>query len=600
MKSLYIFVIYSLIFGWMGTAEAAKSLAKLDQEIQSNSEAADLLAGSSENVRQAAMEAAQYPNTLSDLEHRQSQSQDQFQKLISSYPRKTQEEVYEVVRYPNLVADLVDGGQKSKGQIKDLSKSYSKKVQDAAEDLGRNNYELLRGVRDLSGTSDRNFAGSLDGLPASTQSAYRTLMNEPELLKAMGENRNFTVALGEAYRADPSGTRSRIAQLSQSVARQKEEALDDYRNTLQNDPEAREQLQSSAKSFAREYGYDESDPYNYNPPSNSETVVNININPYPYWSGYPYWYASPFWRPYPLWWYTGFWGWGSSFFAWGVPSYYYTNWFYGYPSNFYYYPNLAGCYAGYYNRWRGRPYYYSGFNRAVGNWHNRYGNQISSDMYRNDRYSADRWRQFGQTEDARRRQGGAASFSGQQWKDPQQVRSRSRNSNPSAVSSQQRGSQPTSIQESRSTLRSRDQGKVFSTKPGRSSGDSTGSVSRQRISPSTNANNAGSGNPGRIRDVTPDSSQSRGRSVDSKPDNSRPPTVSSVDSTPSYSGSSRSSSGSGGYSGSRSSGGGSSFGGSSSSGGFSRSSGGFGGGGGGFRGGGGGGGFGGGGGRSRR
>jgi hypothetical protein len=584
MKSLSIFVIFYLILGLYGTAEAAKPLTRLDQEIQNNTDAADTLAGYSENVRQAAMEAAAYPSALWDLESRQSQSQDQFQKLISSYPRKTQEQVYELVRYPNLVADLVDGGQKSKGQIKDLTKSYSKKVQDAAEELGRKNYDLLRSVRDLSGTADRNFANSLSGLPSRTQSAYRTLMNEPELMKALGDNRDFTTALGDAYRSDPNGTRARINELSRTVAAQKAEALDDYRETINNNPEAREELQKSARAFANEYGYDEDD-YNYAPPSNSQTVVNINVNPYPYWSGYPYWYASPFWRPYPLWWYTGFWGWGSGFYAWGLPSYYYTSWFYGYPRNFYYYPNLAGCYAGYYNRWRGRPYYYSGFNRAVGNWQNRYRNQVSSDMWRSDANSANRWRQFGQSEVTRQRQQGAsaASFAGQQ---PQQTRSRRGLDNSGAVNARQTGAS-----DIRASSRSRQQGKVFSTNPGRatSNNNSVGASS--------------SGSP-RVRDVTPDNDQPRSRPALSQRGSSNQISPSansgSGGSSPSYSGGTRSRPAmeSSGFS---SSGGGRSSG-SSIGGGSSRSSGGFGGGGGGggFRGGGGGGGFGGGGGRSRR
>ena len=552
MKTLTIFAFLSLLFGWTGNLEAAKPLARLDQEIKNNSESASVLAGYPENVRQAAMEAAAHPSALWDLEQRQSQSQEAFQRLISSYPRKTQEQVYELVRYPNLVGDLVDGGQKSKGQINDLTKDYSQKVQDAAQDLGRKNYDLLRSVRDLYGSTDQDFANSMKGLPSTTQSAYRTLMNEPELLKELGENRNFTTALGDAYRSDPNGTRAKFDQLNRTVAQQKEEALEDYRETLENNPEAREEAQEAARSFAGEYGYDEDD-YNYAPPSNTQTVVSINVNPYPYWFGYPYWYASPFWRPYPLWWYTGFWGWGSSFYAWGFPSYYYTSWFYGYPGNFYYYPNLAGCYGGFYNRWYGRPYYYSGFNRAVNNY--RYRNQVSSNMFRNDANSANRWRQFGQSEMTRQRQsGGTSSFAGQQRGSSQeQIRSRGRNGNPSAVGA---GSTDQRSSFQRSSMRSRDQGKVFSTQ--RQRGGSSGGVSGQSRSG---------------REIAPKSGQSRGRPVYNQSSGG----VSAKNAaSPSYSsGASRSrpTMDSGGYSGASRSGGSSSFGG--SSGGGSRSSGGF-------------------------
>lgn len=408
MKSFSFFLVIGL---WLLTPSAhalnsnsAKAAnERLEQNLKDNPQAAETLAGSSENLREATLEAAAYPNVLWEMDREQKRSSEQFQRLIAPYPRKTQEKIYNLVRYPTLVEDLVEGGPKSKSQIKDMTRELPKDIQEAAKDVGSKEYALLQNIRDLNLATDRSFDKTMQDIPESSRQAYRQLLKHPEILRALSDNRDLTLALGDAYRADPSMARSSLDSFSAQVARQNEEALSDYRQTLDNDPKAREELQKSAKDFAKEYGYNYSDDYYPPPSSSSQTVVNININPYPYWFGYPYWYSIPIWRPYPLWYWTGWYGWGSSYFVWGFPSYYYTSWFYGYPRHFYRYPYLANCYSNYYYRWRGRPYYYTGFNRGVNHWYNRYGHTVSNDMWRREPGSAQRWRDYGEHQSVQRR-----------------------------------------------------------------------------------------------------------------------------------------------------------------------------------------------------
>lgn len=400
-------------------AQALTPLERLNQELQGQSQGLETLATSSEELRQAAMEAAAYPNVLWEMDREQKRASEQFQRLIAPYPRKTQEKIYDLVRYPSLVEDLVEGGPKSKDQIKDMTRNLPKGVQDAAKELGAKEYALLRDIRNLNLESERDLENSMQNIPESSRQAYRKLLGHPEILRALSDDRDLTLALGDAYRANPAQAQAKLKEFSAQVARQQEEALSDYRQTLANDPQAREDLKKSAKAFAKENGYDDRDDYYPPPPaSSSQTVVNININPYPYWFGYPYWYSVPIWRPYPLWYWTGFWGWGSGFYVWGFPSYYYTSWFYGYPRHFYRYPYLSSCYGNYYYRWRGRPYYYNGFYRGVNGWYNRYGYRAPITLYRGDPNSAQRWRDYGERQEVRRRQYTPASANYQPyWRD---------------------------------------------------------------------------------------------------------------------------------------------------------------------------------------
>jgi hypothetical protein len=375
----------------------------LERLLSEDSEGVQKLVSYPTEVQQAVLEASLYPKTLEGMEHQREQTRNEFQKIISKYPRSTQEQVYNLVRYPDLLHTLVDGGQKSKKEIKNLTADFPKGVQKGAEELGRKEYPLLKNIDALHARSDRAFDRLIEPLPTSSQSAYRKLLRYPEVLDSLSNNPDLTVALAKAYRANPSQTKAKLSEWSQTANSQKEEALTDYRETLKNDPKAQEDLKRSAEEFSEEYGYygDEED---YPPPQNysGTTVVNINIDPYPYWFGYPYWYASPVWYPYPLWYLTGFSiGFGGGFFVWGWPSFWYTNWFFGYPYNFYRYPYVSSCYGRNYYHYRNYPIY-NGYYPVIKAWHREHRDIVSNDLFRNDRHQVERWRDFGNRSEKQR------------------------------------------------------------------------------------------------------------------------------------------------------------------------------------------------------
>ncbi len=391
MKPLYFIIFCSLLLLIPSTNHAQD----ITKELAKGPKVSDLLLNYPADVRQAFLEASLYPNTISKMSEEQRETQKEFERLISPQPRKTQEKIYNLVRYPDLLGDLVEGGEKSKGQIKEIANDYPKGVQEAAKDLGKKEYPLLRNIHQLYTQSDQKFESLTQPLPQTGRDAYRKLLQYPEVLTTLSENRDLTIALGDAYRRNPSETQTKLTELSQTMAKDNDEALQDYRQTLKNNPKAQEELKRSSKDFAEQYGY-EDDYEDYPPPDDySDNTVIVNVNPYPYWFGYPYWYPDPFWRPYP-WWYLGGFsiGFGGGFFAWGWPSYWYTNWFYGYPSNFYHYPHLAGCYGNYYNRWRDRPVH-NHFQPVIKTWADRNRDYVSNDLWRNDSQQVQRWRDFG-------------------------------------------------------------------------------------------------------------------------------------------------------------------------------------------------------------
>ncbi len=411
----------------------AQDLARLDQLLTQQDQAATTLLAQPKERRRAMLEAALYPDTLQELARRQKQTGEQFQRLISPYPRGTQEKIYNLVRYPELLEDLVAGGEKSKGQIQELTSGMPKEVREAARDLAKNHYPLLRDIQALYAASNLALENLLTALPSSSQAAYRTLLGYPEVLETLSLNPDLTTALGQAYRTDPDATFAKLEGWSTDAGRQNAAALEDYRHTLQQDPKARAELQSSAQEFARQYNYpsyDETAPPAYGYEGTNYATLNsysfANVNPYPYWFGYPSWYGAPLWRPYPLWYQTGYYnGFGNNFFVVSLPSLFYTNWFYRSPRNFYRYPYLASCYGNYYYRWRSAPVY-GGFYQGARNWHYRYRDRISDDLYYHDRYRADRWRDYGHWEERQRKRPSYRNpaFHPSDWRERQGYRAR--------------------------------------------------------------------------------------------------------------------------------------------------------------------------------
>ena len=104
-----------------------------------------------------------------------------------------------------------------------------------------------------------------------------------------------TVALGEAFEADPDGTRERLDALAIEVAAANRALEEEWREGLEGDPEAQEELEQAAREYADEYGFS----YDDLTTTNVQVTVRHTYAPYPYWFGFPSWYA--YWWPWGVW-----------------------------------------------------------------------------------------------------------------------------------------------------------------------------------------------------------------------------------------------------------------------------------------------------------
>jgi hypothetical protein len=180
---------------------------------------------------------------------------------------------------------------------------------------------------------DHRFDELVEDLPTQKQRAFRTLLGTPELLSLMSEHTDMTVLLGDAYERDPGATRDALSELNLEVARRNAEEADDWKKTVDSDPDLRRDYDSAAADYRRDTGYNA-----YQGPS---TVVNVSVNPYPYWFGYPWWYpvSYTYYDPW-YWWYprphataatTSARASPSSAARWRpyYPSYHFTSWRFG-------------------------------------------------------------------------------------------------------------------------------------------------------------------------------------------------------------------------------------------------------------------------------
>ncbi|MCP5468205.1 MAG: hypothetical protein H7A32_02935 [Deltaproteobacteria bacterium] len=329
------------------------------------------------DVQKNILEAAKEPQLLVRAQDLQENSKANFQQLLAGYSQNEQSKIWNIVRYPELVKEITQGGKKSSKTLKKIAKRYPSSVQKDILDTGRKHYNTLVKIDALYRETSRQANGIMINYPNSTQRAFRELLTYPEVISAMNEDLNFTVLMGEAYQENPRAVSQIFREENIRITRRNNEALEDWRRELENDPEAMQELRQSANEFNQEAGYLESE---IAPPQNTSTVLfSLSINAFPYWFGYPTWYSYGYWRPYPSWYHCGcYWGPGDSFFVFGLPSFYYTQWYFYQPRHYHRHRHLSNHYVNHYYRHRSANY---GFHRAVHQWENVHQRSFDNHWY---------------------------------------------------------------------------------------------------------------------------------------------------------------------------------------------------------------------------
>ncbi len=320
-------------------------------------EVAEEIASFSADERHAALVAAGHPEDLLAVQQIQTESADAFADLVDGFPREDQEQIWDLVRYPGLVADLARGGAKSDAELERIAARHPEEIRDAILREGRQRYATWVEIYALDLEAEQEFSRVIARHPPDVRSAFQRLRGRPDLLSVLVENVGVATRIGAAYREDPTRVEARFDTLHQEVLADREAQRRSWEQELQ-DPEARKELETAARDFAEDQGYDLDEPGDDGTVRTRVVHVDhyVNTNPYPYWFGYPTWYAYPYWYPATVWSHVGFRFGGNGYVAVGLPSPYFLGWY-----DNYYYGGGYGYGYGYGGYW-GYPYgYYAGY-----------------------------------------------------------------------------------------------------------------------------------------------------------------------------------------------------------------------------------------------
>ncbi|MBK8706650.1 MAG: hypothetical protein IPN33_25775 [Saprospiraceae bacterium] len=282
MKTTAIRPLYLLL--WAMLLLSAGLMAQTDKALlrelaEDNQKSVEALALYPRDTRLAILEACQYPEIIVKMNHEREKTAAAFRNLLEDYPRATQEVWFDLTRYPGLIERLADA-RESEAAYRDLLKVLPQNKQAEALEVVWNSPGILRKIDALNQTARRTFENLTDAYPAPARQAFDNLLETPEVLEILNEDLRFTIMIGDLYRSEPEATIRQTDSLNLAVAREHAQELDDWKNTLQNDPEAQSELQAAAREYADEYDYpydDYTDYYTADEPGWFNTTTTTTI-----------------------------------------------------------------------------------------------------------------------------------------------------------------------------------------------------------------------------------------------------------------------------------------------------------------------------------
>jgi|GEM_PF-3241577 len=350
------------VAAWLaGASLPAHAQDPFDPADEEDRVAIEALALYPEDVRNHILEASTEAGLLDNLDELQEASQDDFRALLDPYPEEVQQDLFDLSRYPDLVAAIAEGGPKSRGELERLASRYPDDVRELAVRQGLERHRVIQRMDALLEDFDERFDDLVEGLSPRKREAFQALLGMPEVLTLLVEHEDMTALVGDAYERDPAGTRDRFADLALEVARRNAEEADDWKASVDRDPDLRRDYEAAARDYERDTGYGA-----YAAPSAS---VNVVVNPYPFWVGYPWWYPVRYvyydpwywWYPRRHWGHCG-WSFGPRFYfsfshhfhrvAWRpwYPTPFFTSWYFSFGHHHARYPFLSDHYVSFYER----------------------------------------------------------------------------------------------------------------------------------------------------------------------------------------------------------------------------------------------------------
>jgi len=361
MKKIPVVIFVVLPLFILQTATAQKKSVLPERLLKEDSASVAAIAVYPESVRSHILEACVYPEAIVKIELLQENTSAKFKDALQDYSKETQIQIWDVARYPGLLNKMAEGGKKSKEELKKIAADFPSEVSETIMESGRKDHELLVKVNEMNKNSEAAFETLIKEYPPKSQKAFRELVKYPEAVKVLTSGMRMTVVLGDTYKKDPEAVRETLDSLSAVYATQNAKNLEDWKNGLEKNPEAKKEMEESAKKFASDEGYDDDELVI----RDKSVVINYVCYPYPYWMGYPWWYDYPYWYPYPYWYDWGFYYTPYGMVYIGLPSYYFTYWYFYHHHHHYYYYHFSDYCINYHYGHRGSV---SGFHHGVSNW----------------------------------------------------------------------------------------------------------------------------------------------------------------------------------------------------------------------------------------
>jgi hypothetical protein len=371
----------------------------LKQVIKNNQETVDAIAMYPTETRKIIFEATEYPEIIAKLNGMQNNSQDAFQKLISTFSKEEQEKIWNLTRYDGLIADLAASTNKSEDEINNMLANYPEEIQKTALEERKNNYNLIIQIDKMNKGYNSDFELLLSGYNPEVINTFREMIKMPEVLDMLFDNMQYTVVVGDYYKKNPERVIHKTDSLNLILTQKNAKEADDWKQSLNNNPQAQEEYINAAQEYAQDNGYQ---PDDYNAPL-TQDVTNYNTNPYNWWFGYPSWYPYDYWNPYPYWYDWGFYyNPGRNVVFFGLPSEYFMEWYFYYPEHFSKYPELASHYYDYYDMHR-ESMNNNSISHSVNDWRNRNKDIVTDNWDRNNSNRTQMFKEYGQMETNRQK-----------------------------------------------------------------------------------------------------------------------------------------------------------------------------------------------------
>jgi hypothetical protein len=410
MKKIMQYIILGTLLWMFAVMQSLQAQVGRDMLVdlsEQEEEAINALVLYPEETRLAILDASLHPEALVKLEAIQTQSRNAFQDILAGYPQSTQEVIWDLTRYPGLVERLVALQGASNREVNETLDAYPEIIHERAK-LALQSYSWeMRSIHQLSLDAEVAFSNLLASYGPETRAALQHLIDLPEVLSMLTDNIRLTLLVGDLYKKDPAWVLHKADSLNLVVAQQQAQELQDWKTSLENDPEAMRELQESAEAFGDEHGYYYEDYYEepfddvYYQEEPTREVHNYHYYHYPYWFGYPYWYSYPRWRMYPYWYDWGFYFRpGRTVVVLNLPSFYFTNWYFYHPYHHYRWSHLSAHFTKHYY---GHRRYGSSITAGVTVWKNQNRAVVSDEFLRNDGRLNERFREFGKFEADRAR-----------------------------------------------------------------------------------------------------------------------------------------------------------------------------------------------------